>query len=49
MFKIIKADLENKDIDIAVGVNTTASTISNWQNSKSIPRDKDIKKFLNIF
>lgn len=49
MFKIIKADLENKDIDIAVGVNTTASTISNWQNSKSIPRDKDIKKISKYF
>lgn len=40
----ITADLEIKDVDLAVGIGVTPSTISNWKNSKSLPYEKDIKR-----
>lgn len=44
MLRKITADLGIKDVDLAVGIGVTPSTISNWKNSKSLPYEKDIKR-----
>lgn len=50
MFKIIKNDIRKKDVDIYQYLKVSAGTISNWQNSKSLPsRLNDLKKLSHCF
>ncbi len=44
MLREITTNLGIKDVDLAVGIGVTPSTISNWKNSKSLPYEKDIKR-----